>query len=116
GLLDCGTAAITGTGAVILENNASINVRNVAGLDSQITTTGANDFGTAANFDFIGTAAMNTGTTLPASVGIFSARSTNSLTGLTLGASTTAQVLNLTAGELTTGSNSITAASINRTT
>lgn len=106
-----GSAALAGDGAFSLNSGGTLGVTSADGITSSgatgnIQNTGTRTFSTGANYEYNGSAAQNTGNGLPATV--------NSLTidnaaGVTLTNSVEVTgTLDLSAGLLNTGANSVT--------
>jgi hypothetical protein len=67
-ILDVGTSQIAGSGIFTLNDGATLQTANVAGLDSTLQNTGIITLGTAANYTFNGSAVQVTGNILPFTV------------------------------------------------
>jgi len=71
GILDCGTNAISGSGAFTLSSGATLKTANISGVNGSIAVTGTKTFDNAANYEFNGASAQVTGVLLPATVNNF---------------------------------------------
>jgi hypothetical protein len=67
-ILDVGLSEIAGSGNFTLNDDATLQTSNVAGLDSTIKTSGTISLSTLANYTFNGTTAQVTGNLLPTTV------------------------------------------------
>ena len=67
-ILDVGTSEIEGSGIFTLNDDATLQTANVAGLDSTLKNTGIITLSTSANYTFNGNSAQFTGNTLPFTV------------------------------------------------
>jgi hypothetical protein len=96
------TSAFTVTGNLTISNNATLGIAHPNGVDG-ITVSGTKFFDPNANFEFNGTSAQITGTSMPTTVNDLVI---NNPAGVTLSNSTTANgTLIFTAGKLNTGNN-----------
>ncbi len=67
-ILDVGTSEIEGSGIFTLNDDATLQTANVAGLDSTLKNTGIITLSTSANYTFNGITAQFMGNTLPFTV------------------------------------------------
>lgn len=67
-ILDLGTSEIEGSGEFILNDGATLQTGNIAGIDSTLKNTGTISLSSAANYTFNGSAAQATGSMLPSTV------------------------------------------------
>ncbi len=105
GKLICPAAyAANGTGMFKLNGSGTLVVANTAGINGNITTSGAKTFHTGANFIFNGSAAQVTGSYLPTSLTSPGIITINNASGVTLSQSTaTTGILSFASGILHTG-------------
>ena len=105
-ILDVGTSEIEGSGIFTLNDGATLQTANVAGIDSTLKNTGTITLSTAANYTFNGTAAQVTGALLPATMNDLTIENT---AGVTLTAGNTINgTLSVNAGDLDLNGNTIT--------
>ena len=109
GTLDCGTNIISGAGGITVSSGATLKIGHTNGLNENITTIGTNSFSTSANYEFNGSAAQITGTSLPITINNLSINNSN---GVTLSQTTTVNgTLTLSSGNISTSSSTLTLAS-----
>ncbi|OQC45596.1 MAG: hypothetical protein BWX60_00617 [Candidatus Marinimicrobia bacterium ADurb.Bin030] len=105
-ILDCDSCAITGNGAMIVSDDATLKIGSSDGLNGNVQTTGSNSFSSSAHYIFNGTSAQVTGSMLPTIVKNLTINNSN---GLTLSQSTIiSNTLTMTSGNIITGSNTLT--------
>jgi hypothetical protein len=98
------TSAFTVTGNLTISDYATLGIAHPSGVDG-ITVSGTKFFDPNANFEFNGTSAQITGTSMPTTVNDLVI---NNPAGVTLSNSTTANgTLIFTAGKLNTGNNTL---------
>jgi len=68
GIFDCGTNAISGSGAFTLSSGATLKTANISGINGSITITGTKTIDNAANYEFNGTSEQVTGALLPTTI------------------------------------------------
>ncbi len=112
GTLDCGTYSFGGSCPFVLNSGATLYTGMAGGVNSAIVSTGGTTFATGATYGFTGTAAQVTGSLMPASLVSPAKLIINNAAGVTLSQSTantnTTGALTFIAGNLNTGSNSLT--------
>lgn len=97
-ILDAGASEIGGNGIFTLNDGATLQTANIAGLDSTVKTSGTVTLGNAANYTFNGSAAQVTGVLLPITVNNLSV---DNSAGVTLSGDVTVNGnLTLTNGDL----------------
>jgi len=105
-ILDVGVSEIEGSGIFTLNDAATLQTANVAGLDSTLKNTGTTTLGTGANYTFNGTAAQVTGSLLPSTVNDFTV---DNASGVTLSADVQVNGnLTVNSGDLGLNGNNIT--------
>ncbi|OQP64355.1 hypothetical protein A3860_20500 [Niastella vici] len=109
GTLNTGTYVVSGSGATTVADGAIVSFGHAGGIDGNFANSGTKQYSTNANYTFNGAAAQTTGTTMPAGVHTLTV---NNSTNVTLSAALTAGVVNLTAGKLLLGNNTLADTSI----
>ncbi|HRU91457.1 MAG TPA: T9SS type A sorting domain-containing protein [Candidatus Marinimicrobia bacterium] len=105
-ILDCGAYAITGSGALIVSDDATLKIGSPDGLNGNVQTTGSNSFSSSAHYIFNGTSAQVTGSMLPTTVQNLTINNSN---GLSLSRSMIiSNTLTMTSGNIITSSNTLT--------
>jgi pectin methylesterase-like acyl-CoA thioesterase len=104
GTLNTGTYVVSGSGATTIADGAIVSFGAAAGINGNFANTGTKQYSTNANYTFNGTVAQTTGTNMPAGVHMLTI---NNSTNVTLSAALTAGVVNLTAGKLLLGNNTL---------
>jgi len=105
-ILDVGTSEIEGSGIFTLNDGATLQTANVAGLDSTLKNTGTITLGIGANYTYNGSAAQVTGNLLPVTVNDLTIDNT---AGVTLTAGVTVNgTLAVNDGDLDLNGNTIT--------
>jgi pectin methylesterase-like acyl-CoA thioesterase len=105
GTFNTGTYVVSGSGTTTVAANATVSFGAATGTDGNFANTGTKQYSTNANYTFNGNAAQTTGTTMPA--GAHTLTINNSM-NVTLSAALTAGMVNLTAGKLLLGNNTLT--------
>jgi hypothetical protein len=106
GALDAASYTVSGSGGVVMNSGSTLKTRLATGVNGALTMTGAKVLSTSSNFEFNGSSAQVTGTTMPTTVNNLTV---NNSAGASLSQSTTVNgTLGLTAGALTIGANTLT--------
>jgi pectin methylesterase-like acyl-CoA thioesterase len=104
GTLNAGTYVVSGSGATTIADGAMVSFGSATGINGNFANSGTKQYSTNANYTFNGTVAQATGTNMPAGVHTLTI---NNSTNVTLSAALTAGVVNLTAGKLLLGNNTL---------
>lgn len=109
GTLNTGSYVVSGSGVTTVADGAIVSFGHASGIDGNFANTGTKQYSTNANYTFNGTVAQTTGATMPAGVHTLTV---NNSTNVSLSAPLTAGVVNLTAGKLLLGNNTLADTSI----
>jgi pectin methylesterase-like acyl-CoA thioesterase len=104
GTLNTGAYVVSGSGATTIADGAVVSFGAATGIDGNFANSGTKQYSTNANYNFNGTVTQTTGTTMPAGAHTLLI---NNSTNVTLSAALTAGVVNLTAGKLLLGNNTL---------
>lgn len=105
GTLNAGAYVVSGSGATTVADGAIVSFGAATGIDGNFANSGTKQYSTIANYTFNGTATQTTGATMPAGVHTLTINNSNNVT---LSTSLTAGILNLMAGKLLLGDNTLT--------